>query len=122
MIAALVCRIRGRAAKLSASAFARNVATVGGGVAAAQAISVAFTPLLTRLYDPEAFGILAAYTAILSIMAPMATLGYANGIVIPETEDGARATIRVSILCGLIVAPLALLLIHILKPSFAEWT
>jgi len=45
------------------SKFVRNVAIVATGTAGAQAITMAFSPINTRLYGPEAFGILGTFTA-----------------------------------------------------------
>lgn len=115
-------RLRDSAAPLIGSRFVRNVAMVGGGIAAGQAISLAFTPFLTRLYGPEAFGAAATFAAIVNIITPLATLGYANAIVMPEDEEDAGAAARLSILCGLIMAPVALLLVHFGKPWLAVWT
>lgn len=122
MIAGLFMRLRDRAVPLIGSRFVRNVAVVGGGIAAGQAISLAFTPFLTRLYGPEAFGAAAAFAAVVNIITPLATLGYANAIVMPEDEDDAGAVARLSILCGLVMAPVALLLAHFGKPWLAAWT
>jgi O-antigen/teichoic acid export membrane protein len=108
--------------RLLASRFVRNVAVVGGGIAAGQAISLAFTPFLTRLYGPEAFGTAAAFAVVVNIIMPLATLGYANAIVMPDDEEDAGAVARLSILCGLVAAPASLLLIHLGKPWLIVWT
>lgn len=108
--------------RLKTSNFVRDVAMVGGGIAAGQAIALAFMPFLTRLYGPEAFGIAAAFAAIVNIITPVATMGYANAIVMPESDEDAAAVVRLSILCGLIIAPISLILVHIGKPWLAVWT
>ncbi|WP_201529343.1 lipopolysaccharide biosynthesis protein [Psychrobacter frigidicola] len=108
--------------RLKTSHFVRDVAMVGGGIAAAQAIALAFMPFLTRLYGPEAFGIAAAFAAIVSIITPIATMGYANAIVMPESDEDAAAVARLSILCGLTIAPISLIVVHIGKPWLASWT
>lgn len=108
--------------RLKTSNFVRDVAMVGGGVAAGQAIALAFMPFLTRLYGPEAFGIAAAFAAIVNIITPISTMGYANAIVMPESHEDAAAVARLSILCGLIIAPLSLILVHMGKPWLAVWT
>jgi O-antigen/teichoic acid export membrane protein len=107
---------------LKTSHFVRNVAMVGGGIAAAQAIAFAFMPFLTRLYGPEAFGIAAAFAAIINIITPMSTMGYANAIVMPDSDDDAVAVARLSILCGLCMVPLSLITVHLGKPWLASWT
>lgn len=118
----LSTRLRGGAARISGSRFVRNVAAVATGIAAAQAISLVFMPFLTRLYGPEAFGALAAFTAVVNIITPLATLGYANAIVMPETEEGASAVARLSLLCAAVVAPLALLFVFLFQSRLAMWT
>lgn len=52
-------------ALLPRSSFARNVAVLAGGTAVGQAIVVLASPILTRLYTPEDFGVLAVYTSFL---------------------------------------------------------
>ncbi|MBJ6984225.1 lipopolysaccharide biosynthesis protein [Luteimonas sp. MC1750] len=118
----VVARLRDRTQTLSKSRFIRNVAAVATGVAAAQAISLAFMPFLTRLYGPEAFGALAAFTAVVNIITPLATLGYANAIVMPETEEEATAVARLSLVCAALVAPLALLFVALFQSELAAWT
>lgn len=108
--------------RLKSSHFVRDVAMVGGGIAAGQAIALAFMPFLTRLYGPESFGVAAAFAAIVNIITPVATMGYANAIVMPESDEDAAAVARLSILCGLIIAPLSLILVHIGKPWLSLWT
>ncbi|NRB41180.1 MAG: oligosaccharide flippase family protein, partial [Pseudomonadales bacterium] len=114
--------IRNTIERVLSSNFVRRVAMVGGGIAAAQVISLAFMPLLTRLYNPEAFGIAASFAAIASIITPLATMGYANAIVMPDNDNDAAAVARLSVLCGLIVAPVTLIAVHLGKPWLASWT
>lgn len=101
------------------SKFVKNVVTVATGIAAAQAISLAFMPFLTRLYSPEAFGVLAAFTAIIGIITPLATLGYANAIVMPKSEKGANAVIRLSLISSSIVSSIALIIIYAFQTYLA---
>ncbi|MBC7345458.1 MAG: lipopolysaccharide biosynthesis protein, partial [Clostridia bacterium] len=55
-------------ALLSKSSFARNVAVLAGGTAVGQAIVVLASPILTRLYTPGDFGVLAVYSSLLGIL------------------------------------------------------
>lgn len=104
------------------SKFVRNVLAVATGVAAAQAISLAFMPFLTRLYGPEAFGALAAFTAIINIITPLATLGYANAIVMPKTEEEANAVARLSLVSAAIVSPIVLISVYVFQLQLAKLT
>ena len=108
--------------RLKTSHFVHNVAMVGGGIAAAQAISLAFMPFLTRFYGPEAFGIAAAFAAIVNIITPISTMGYANAIVMPDSDEDAAAVARLSILCGFLVVPISLVAVYLGKPWLAAWT
>ena len=44
---------------------------VATGTAGAQAISMAFAPLITRIYGPEAFGVLGTFMALLPVNFPV---------------------------------------------------
>ncbi|SFT99780.1 lipopolysaccharide biosynthesis protein [Halomonas saccharevitans] len=122
MSSAALHRLRDRTRAFGGSHFVRNVATLATGVASAQAISLAFAPFLTRLYGPEAFGALAAFTAVVNIITPLATLGYANAIVMPATEEGATAVARLSLVCAAVVAPVVLIAVTLFQVRLATWT
>ena len=74
------------------SKFARNVTLIASGTAFGQGILVLASPLLTRLYSPEDFGILAVFSSILSILAVLASLRYELAIPLP-TDNKAAATL-----------------------------
>lgn len=114
--------LRSRINYFSRSKFVRNVLAVATGVAAAQAISLAFMPFLTRLYGPEAFGALAAFTAIINISTPLATLGYANAIVMPKTDEEANAVARLSLVSAALVSPIVLISVYVFQLQLAKLT
>ncbi len=95
--------------RLRASGFLRAVAIVAGGAAAAQLISIAFSPIVTRLYGPHAFGVLAVFTAILTVVTPLSNLTYGIAIVLPASDDEARALVRLSVLIGLAISFLSVI-------------
>lgn len=121
MLAELLIFAQSIIKRLQNSLFVRNVAMVGGGIAAGLVISFVFMPLLTRLYGPEAFGVAAAFAAIVSIVTTLATLGYGHAIVMPDSDEDAAAVARLSVLSGLVVAVLLLLVVHCGKPWIASW-
>ena len=114
--------LRSRINYFRKSKFVRNVLAVATGIAAAQAISLAFMPFLTRLYGPEAFGALAAFTAIINIITPLATFGYANAIVMPKTEEGANAVARLSLISAAVILPIVLIVIYAFQAQLASLT
>ncbi|RTL19217.1 MAG: lipopolysaccharide biosynthesis protein [Rhodocyclaceae bacterium] len=76
------------------SAFARGVGVLVGGTAAAQLLAVLAAPLLTRLYSPEDFGLLAVYASLLGLTAVIASLRYELAIPLPE-HDAEAANVAV---------------------------
>lgn len=71
---------------LPKSNFTKNVLTLMTGTTIAQAIPVAISPILTRIYTPEDFGVLAVFIAITAIFGSIATGRYELAIVLPEAE------------------------------------
>ena len=89
------------------SRFARNVAVVASGTAGAQAITMAFAPLITRIYGPEAFGLLGTFMAIVAVAIPVAALAYPIAIVLPREDRDALGLVRLSATISFGVALLA---------------
>jgi lipopolysaccharide exporter len=94
-------KIRDRILKLfPAGSFARNVATLMTGAVLAGTIGIIVVPLLTRLYKPEDFGLLAIYTSLLGVLTVVACWRYELAIVLPEkTEDAANLLLLCVIIC-----------------------
>lgn len=86
------------------SKFVRNVILVASGTAGAQAITMVFAPIITRLYGPEAFGLLGTFTATLAIVTPIAALSYPIAIVLPKSDDDAKALAKLSFRIALVMA------------------
>lgn len=68
------------------------------GTTIAQAIPIAISPILTRIYTPEDFGVFALYIAIASIVAVVSTLRYELAIMLPQEESDAANIVVLSIL------------------------
>jgi O-antigen/teichoic acid export membrane protein len=84
--------------------FVRNVAVVVAGTAGAQVISMAFAPLITRMYGPEAFGLLGVFLAIVAVATPLAALAYPIAIVLPRDDDDAVDLVRLSAILSFLIA------------------
>jgi len=93
--------------RFNKSPFYKSVAWVAGGTAAAQAITMLSAPVVTRLYTPSDYGILALFVAILGIMAPFSSLTYATAIPLAEDET---LTHDLLMLCFLITLTISLFL------------
>ncbi|WP_027966959.1 oligosaccharide flippase family protein [Halomonas halocynthiae] len=86
-----------KAKTLTKSHFFRNVVVVATGTAGAQAIHMVFTPLITRLYGPEAFGLLGTFMAVIAVLTPVAALTYPIAIVLPRSDADAKVLAKFSI-------------------------
>jgi O-antigen/teichoic acid export membrane protein len=76
------------------SRFVRNAGAISGGAAVVQVIAFSASPLLTRLYGPEPFGVLALFVGFVTFAAAAASLHYEMAIALPkEDEKGAALTI-----------------------------
>jgi O-antigen/teichoic acid export membrane protein len=75
---------------IPAGEFKKNVMVLLTGTVIAQAIPIAISPILTRLFSPEDFGLLAFYMAICSIMAVAAGGRYDLAIIEPKEEKEAK--------------------------------
>ena len=83
---------------LNLSQVNKNIVTLMTGTSIAQALPIAISPILTRLYTPEEFGLFALYVAIASIAAVVVTGRYELAIMLPK-ENGAAINITSLALC-----------------------
>jgi O-antigen/teichoic acid export membrane protein len=69
----------------------RNLTRLASGSILAQAVVALSTPILTRLFAPEAFGVAALFTAAYGLLIPLVTLKYDQAVVMPKDHDRARS-------------------------------
>lgn len=79
---------------------ARDVATLTMGTVIAQGITIAFTPLLTRMYSPNDFGLLAVFLAVVSVGATLVTLRYETSILVPKKDTESANLVLLSLTLG----------------------
>lgn len=63
--------------------------TLVTGTAVAQAIPIAISPLLSRLFTPDDFGIFALYLSVTSVLAAVSTGRYEFAITLPVDDEDA---------------------------------
>lgn len=91
--------------------FIKNVFLLATGTAAAQIITLLASPIITRIYGPEAFGILGVFNALIMILGPIAALTYPIAIVLPKKNEEAISIVKISLRLTLLLAILALIII-----------
>lgn len=72
------------------SRYVRSVAMLVGGTAIGQAVVILASPVLTRLYTPADFGVLAIFTSVVTLFVVVGSLRFEVGI--PLAPDSQRAS------------------------------
>lgn len=95
----------------SKNKFVNNVLLLASGTAGAQMIVMLASPIITRLYGAEAFGILGTFNAMANILIPVAALTYPIAIVLPKKDEDAKSIIQLSIFISFFIAVVLLILL-----------
>ena len=105
---------------LPKNAFARGVSVLVGGTASAQLLLVLAAPLLTRLYSPEDFGLLAVYASLLALIGVVSSLRYELAIPLPEDDGEAANIAALSLILVGASTVLTGILVVLLGPAIAD--
>lgn len=92
------------------SKFISQVLTLVTGTALAQAVGIALSIPLARLYTPDDFGHFAIFTAITSFAAAFAALRYDLAIVLPKSDEVAKQIRCLARRCIFVISVLTSLL------------
>lgn len=99
----------------------RNVSILTGGTGAGQIITVVTLPIITRLYSPEDFSLLAVYMALVAVFSVVGCLRYNIAIPLPE-DDGQGMNVLVISLLAATGISLALAIPVLVAPDkLAAW-
>ncbi|WP_166421191.1 oligosaccharide flippase family protein [Pseudoalteromonas sp. Z1A8] len=93
--------------------FVRSIGILVGGTAFSQLLALIVLPLLTRIYTPEDFTILATYASLLAILTSIACLRFEIGIPIPEENESAIYLFFLSIISVIIISSLTFFIVAI---------
>jgi len=103
--------LKARLSAIRASDFVRSAGALVGGTAVAQALTVLALPILTRLYSPEQFSLLAVYVATLTIVQVVACLRLEIAIPLPEHDVDAANLLALGLLSAISAAAIMALLV-----------
>lgn len=95
--------------------FNRNVLTLMLGTTVAQAIPIAISPILTRIYTPEDFGVFAAFFALTGIFGSIANARYELAIMLPEKDEDALNIVAVGLVSTICICLLLTISIFLFK-------
>ena len=114
--------------RISSSPFLKGVLAIGGGTALAQALGVAVTPILTRLYDPTAMALWGLFVSFVSVASVAVTLRYEVAVVAAEKREEAGALVLGALARSLVLSLVGGIVFEILRRNnwlgyglFPEW-
>lgn len=98
---------------ITQSPFWRNVFTLFSGNFLAQAFALALLPFITRIYPPEAFGIVGVFMATVHVIVVVSNGGYEWAIMLPKNDRESHKLVLLSIyvligVCLFITFPLGI--------------
>lgn len=105
---------------LPSDLFARHVIILMTGTGIAQVLPILISPILTRLFTPEDFGVLAIYTALCSILSVVVTGRYDLAIVLPKEDSEAANIVALSVFLNCGVSGIIFFIILLFNKNIAE--
>ena len=115
---------------LTRGSSAHGIMALFSGSVAAQIVPFAAAPLLTRLYAPHEFGVLALFLAIATLIGVISTARYEMAVMLPESDDDALMVVCLAFLvCGAVTLVTAVVVVPfsasiattIGSPRLASW-
>jgi len=88
----------------SAAGAGRDVMLLSGSTGLGQLLVLLTSPILTRLYDPEDFGVLGVVSSLLGIISVVASLRYELAIPLPDEDTEATRVLFVATAAVLVVS------------------
>lgn len=100
--------------------FVLNVFKLITGTALGQMITLLVSPILTRLYTSDDFGILAVYFSVASILSVMISLRLDMAVVLPSDEDEAVDLVLLGLIVSLVLSFFLLIIFLIFHNNIVE--
>ncbi len=102
------------------SEFSKNVLTLMTGTTIAQAIPIAISPILTRIYTPEDFGVFALFIAITAIFGSIANGRYELAIMLPKKDEDAINIFALGFIITCFISLILLILVLVFNDYFTK--
>ncbi len=107
-------------AALSGSRFLRDVGVLTGGTVFAQGLAVIALPILTRLYSPSDFNLLAVYSSLIGLMGVAASLRFNVAVALPERDEIAMDLLRLAMLSSSALAVLVGIMVFLMPDRLID--
>lgn len=99
----------------------KGMLTLALGSGVARIVGIASIPIVTRIYSPADYGLLALYISIVSILVPIATLRYSTAIPLPKTDALAINIVALGLLLIAIYSAILLSLLFLFSETILAW-
>jgi O-antigen/teichoic acid export membrane protein len=101
--------------------FRLKVLQVAGGTAVSQGLLVLAAPVLTRLYCPADFGVLAVYLSLVSALVIAASFRYESALPIPADDREAAQLLAVCLLLVALTTSAASVALYLARRRILSW-
>lgn len=106
-----------RAKYLPKGSFRNDFATLTMGRAIAQIVPLIITPILTRIYSPQDFGIFAVFIAIVTVSSLISTGRYNLAITLPKEDEEATELLLICLVGVVSFTILSFLILQLFQYS-----
>ena len=96
---------------LEGSYLLRNASILMSGVVSAQLIAMLTMPLITRIYSPDQFAVLAVFSALLNILGGVACLRFEIAIPLPERKADGDALLTLALISAIVISTITSILL-----------
>lgn len=99
----------------------RHVSILAGGTTIAQGLNVLIMPVLSRIYSPSDFGVMAVFVSVTAILTELSGFRYHLAIPLPKHERYAKAVVVLSFfLQAVFVVFISIVLLVLGKPLLSK--
>ena len=111
-----ICGLSSYFSRVAKGSFVRAASKLVGGAAAAQILMLLSLPVLTRLYSPEAFGLLAIYVSSITIVSVAACFRLEFAILLPDNDIEAANVLSLALVASVVVSSLIAIFVFLAGP------
>lgn len=90
--------------RVKKTSFLSDVLTLVGGTTLAQILTILATPILTRIYGPEEFGLFTLFSSITVIVGVLVCLRYEFSIMLPRSDEEAANLLVLSLFIACLIS------------------
>ena len=106
---------------LGLSEFSKNVITLLTGTMLAQALPIPISPILTRLYSPDDFGVFALFMSLTSIFGIIITARYELAIMLPKSNSDAANLVVLSLSIAFSLSIILLIVVFVFNDQIVSF-